>query len=74
VLEVFPILPLIGNQPLGIGAVSYAGTLCIGITADRGVLPDIDALAPGVRAELHALAAASRATRPRARRITSPVT
>jgi WS/DGAT/MGAT family acyltransferase len=74
VLEVFPILPLIGNQPLGIGAVSYAGTLCIGITADRGVLPDIDALVRGVRAELDALAAASEATRPRARRITSPVT
>ena len=39
VLEVFPVLPLIANEPLGVGALSYAGALTIGITADRDAFP-----------------------------------
>ena len=42
VLEVFPVLPLIANEPLGVGALSYAGALTIGITADRDAFPDVD--------------------------------
>jgi WS/DGAT/MGAT family acyltransferase len=55
VLEVFPVLPLIANEPLGVGALSYAGTFNIGVVADRDALPDLDAFAAGVREELHAL-------------------
>lgn len=55
----FPVVPLIGNVPLGVGAVSYAGTLDIGITADRAAFPDLNVLVEGMRAELRALVAAS---------------
>jgi diacylglycerol O-acyltransferase / wax synthase len=58
VLEVFPVLPLIANEPLGVGALSYAGTFTIGIVADRDAYPDIDVVAAGMRDELHALGAA----------------
>jgi diacylglycerol O-acyltransferase len=39
-LEVFPIVPIMGNVPLGIGALSYAGQF-----ADHGWLPH-GAMAP----------------------------
>jgi diacylglycerol O-acyltransferase / wax synthase len=55
VLEVFPVLPLIGNEPLGVGALSYAGTFNVGVVADRDAYPDLDAFAAGARQELHAL-------------------
>ena len=54
-LEVFPVLPLIANEPLGVGALSYAGTFTIGVVADRDAYPDIDVFAAGARKELHAL-------------------
>ena len=53
--EVFPLLPLIANEPLGVGALSYAGTFTIGVVADRDAYPDLDAFAAGLREELHAL-------------------
>jgi hypothetical protein len=56
VLAVYPILPLVGNQPIGVGAVAYADTWNIGITADRDAVPDVENLAAGVRDELAALA------------------
>jgi WS/DGAT/MGAT family acyltransferase len=55
--EVFPILPLIANEPLAVGALSYAGALNIGITADRDLVPDIDVFREGVCAELETLGA-----------------
>jgi diacylglycerol O-acyltransferase / wax synthase len=64
-LEVFPVLPLIGNVPIGVGALSYAGTFNIGIAADRDAFPDVDVLTGGVRDELHALEAWTHATRGR---------
>jgi diacylglycerol O-acyltransferase / wax synthase len=60
VLEVFPVLPLIGNEPLGVGALSYAGTFSIGVVADRAAFPDLGVFAAGVRDELHVLGAARR--------------
>lgn len=57
VREVFPILPLIANQPLAVGALSYAGALNIGITGDRDLVPDIDVFREGVCADLEALGA-----------------
>jgi WS/DGAT/MGAT family acyltransferase len=58
VLEVFPVLPLIANEPLGVGALSYAGTFNVGVVADRDAYPDIDVLATGMREELHELGSA----------------
>jgi diacylglycerol O-acyltransferase len=55
VLEVFPILPLIANEPLGVGALSYAGTFAIGVVADQDAYPDLDAFAAGLGEELQAL-------------------
>lgn len=64
VLEVFPVLPLIGRVSLGVGALSYAGTFNIGVVADRDAYPDIDVFSTTVRHELDALAASARAVPP----------
>ena len=55
VLEVFPVLPLVGNEPIGVGAVSYANTFNVGIAVDHDAVPDVASLAAGVRDELAAL-------------------
>lgn len=55
VLEVFPLVALMGNVPLGIGAVSYAGTWNIGLAVDSDAFPDLEVLAAGVRDELSSL-------------------
>jgi WS/DGAT/MGAT family acyltransferase len=55
VLEVFPLLPLVANEPLGVGALSYAGALTIGIAADRDAYPDLDVLAAAMGRELRSL-------------------
>jgi diacylglycerol O-acyltransferase / wax synthase len=52
VLEVFPVLPLIANEPLGVGALSYAGAFNIGVVADRDAYPDLDVFVAGAREEL----------------------
>ena len=52
VLEVMPVLPLIGRVALGVGAISYAGGFTIGITADRDGFPDLDVLVSGIECEL----------------------
>jgi WS/DGAT/MGAT family acyltransferase len=54
-LEVFPLIPLIADEPIGIGALSYAGTLFIGIVADSEACTDVDVLAAGVRDDLEDL-------------------
>jgi WS/DGAT/MGAT family acyltransferase len=54
VLNVSPLLPLVANEPLGVGALSYAGALTIGIVADRDAFPDLDVLAAAMRDELRA--------------------
>jgi hypothetical protein len=55
VLEVFPVLPLIGKVSLGVGAMSYTGQFNITAVADRDTYPDLEVFAAGVREELHAL-------------------
>jgi diacylglycerol O-acyltransferase len=62
ILELFPVVNLLGNQPLGVGALSYAGTFNIGVVADRDAYPDIDVFAAAVRDELHGLAVRSVST------------
>lgn len=54
-LEVFPVLNLIGSVGLGIGALSYAGAFAVSVTADRDTYPDLDVFVDGARAELDAL-------------------
>jgi WS/DGAT/MGAT family acyltransferase len=60
VLEVFPILPLIGTVALGVGGVSYAGAFDIAVVGDRAAYPDFDVLAVAIRDDLDALAASVR--------------
>jgi hypothetical protein len=64
-LEVFPMLPLIANEPLGVGALSYAGTFNVGVVADRDAYPDLNVFAAGARKELHALGMSTYPTRDR---------
>ena len=56
VLEVYPVLPLIGPVGLGLAALSYDGRLGITVVADRDIHPDLDVFADGVRTELRSLA------------------
>jgi WS/DGAT/MGAT family acyltransferase len=55
ILDVFPLLPLVANEPLGVGALSYAGALTIGIAADRDAYPDLDILVNAMLEELRSL-------------------
>jgi hypothetical protein len=55
VLEVYPVLPLIGTVGLGLAALSYDGRLGITVVADRDIHPDLDVFVEGVRAELRSL-------------------
>jgi WS/DGAT/MGAT family acyltransferase len=55
VLELFPLIALIGNVPLGVGVVSYAGRLGFTVVADRAAIPDIGVLAAGVATALREL-------------------
>jgi hypothetical protein len=62
-LEVFPLMPLIGRESIGVVAMSYAGAFNITAVADRDACPDIDIFAAGVRDDLRALAASARGSR-----------
>jgi diacylglycerol O-acyltransferase / wax synthase len=55
-LEVFPVVPLLGNVSVGVGALSYAGQFNITTVADREACPDLEVFAEGVRGSLDALA------------------
>lgn len=58
-LEVFPLLNLLGNESLGVGALSYAGTFGVMAVADEGGYPDLDVFAAGAREALRVLTNAS---------------
>jgi WS/DGAT/MGAT family acyltransferase len=64
VLEVFPIVPLIANEPIGVGALSYAGAFDLGVIADRETVPDLDVFGGGMRAMLEALGASTQPRQP----------
>jgi diacylglycerol O-acyltransferase len=53
--EVFPVVPILGNVSLGIGALSYAGQFNITVVADRDGCPDAAVFTEGLRASLDAL-------------------
>lgn len=54
-LELFPIVPILGNVSVGIGALSYAGQLNVTAVADRDLVPDLEVFVEGVRRSLQAL-------------------
>jgi WS/DGAT/MGAT family acyltransferase len=56
-LELFPVVPLIGNVTLGIGALSYAGQLNLTVVADEDACPDVGVFVEGVRGTLRSLTA-----------------
>jgi diacylglycerol O-acyltransferase / wax synthase len=58
-LEVFPVVPIMANVSVGVGALSYAGQFNITAVADRDLCTDLEVFAEGVRRSLDALAAAS---------------
>ena len=58
VLEVFPLLNLMGNITLGVGALSYAGGFQVLAEGDAGLYPDLDILATAAEHEVSILAAA----------------
>jgi WS/DGAT/MGAT family acyltransferase len=55
VLEVFPLLPLMGNVTLGIGALSYAGQFTMTVIADADTYPDVDVFTEALAEELAVL-------------------
>lgn len=55
--EAYPVVPLAGDHALSIGMTTVQGQACFGLYADRMVLPDSDALAGDLDAELDELLA-----------------
>jgi WS/DGAT/MGAT family acyltransferase len=60
-LEAFPVLPLIADEALGVGGLSYAGEFIVGVVADQDAYPDLDVFVAGARARLESLGVSSHA-------------
>jgi WS/DGAT/MGAT family acyltransferase len=58
-LEVFPMMPTMGNLTLVVGVLSYDGQLNFSAAADRDGCPDVDVFARGVSSALDDLAGAA---------------
>ncbi|HEV8651017.1 MAG TPA: wax ester/triacylglycerol synthase domain-containing protein [Actinomycetes bacterium] len=56
VLEVFPVVPIMGNVSIGVGALSYAGQFNLTAVADRELCPDLEVFVEGAARSLDALA------------------
>jgi diacylglycerol O-acyltransferase / wax synthase len=55
-LELFPVVPILGNLTLTVGVLSYAGQLNLTAMADQATCPDVEVFAQGVRGALDELA------------------
>jgi diacylglycerol O-acyltransferase / wax synthase len=55
-LELFPMMPVMGNLTLVVAVLSYAGQLNFTAAADRDSCPDVEVFAEGVRSGLDDLA------------------
>jgi diacylglycerol O-acyltransferase len=62
VLELFPLVPLIGNITLGVGALSYTDQFNITAVADECTCPDLDVFVRGVDTSMRSLADSLSAT------------
>jgi diacylglycerol O-acyltransferase / wax synthase len=51
-LELFPMMPVMGNLTLVVGVLSYAGQLNVTAVADHDRCPDVEVFAQGVRTSL----------------------
>ena len=56
-VEAFPIVPLVGNQGLGVAALSYIGQINLGVFSDPAVCPDVEVFCEAARAALQDLVA-----------------
>lgn len=54
-LELFPVVSLIGNVTICVGVLSYAGQLNLAVVADEDPCPDVDVLVEGIRGTLRSL-------------------
>ena len=61
-VDVVPIVPLAAEHALGIAAVSHAGRLTFGLSADRASVPDLDVFEHGIVASLGELQALAKTT------------
>jgi hypothetical protein len=55
-LELFPMMPVMGNLTLVVAVLSYAGQLNLTAVADRDCCPDLEVFTQGVRTALDDLA------------------
>jgi diacylglycerol O-acyltransferase / wax synthase len=55
-LELFPMMPVMGNLTLAVGVLSYAGQLNLTAVADHDHCPDLEIFTRGVRSALDDLA------------------
>jgi WS/DGAT/MGAT family acyltransferase len=51
-LELFPVVPIIGNVTLDVGVLSYAGQLNLTAMADQATCPDVEVFTHGVQRAL----------------------
>ena len=54
-IEVFPLVNLLGTESLGVGALSYAGQFNVMAVGDADAYPDLDVFADSARDDLRAL-------------------
>jgi WS/DGAT C-terminal domain len=54
-LEVFPIVPLVGNQGLAVAALSYVDRFTLGVFTDPDICPDAQTFCEGCATTLHRL-------------------
>ena len=54
-IEIFPLVNLLGTESLGVGALSYAGQFNLMAVADAAAHPDLEVFAKSARQDLHLL-------------------
>ena len=64
VSRVIPFVPLVGGIGVAFAAFSYDDALAIGVTADPGLVPDVDVVAGALRTSFEELSSASGALHP----------
>ena len=58
-IELFPLLNLLGNESLGVGALSYAGQFNVMAVGDADAYPDLGVFTAGMRDEFRTLVAST---------------
>lgn len=63
-VEAFPVVPLFGNQGIGVAALSYMGQITLGVVSDPRVCPDVDVFCEAAGATVATMRAAEHLNRP----------